>query len=58
MKSSSAITADILVVTLTPGNVMMKDDAVYLDTTVAELELKADKNSTEGSDGNVSVTLF
>jgi len=36
----------------------MKDDAVYLDTTVAELELKADKNSTEGSDGNVSVTLF
>jgi len=58
VKSSSAITADILVVTLTPGNVMMKDDAVYLDTTVAELELKADKNSTEGSDGNVSVTLF
>lgn len=57
VKSKSAIQADVLVVTVTPDNVMMKDGAVYLDTTVDELELKARKNSTEGSDGKVSVTL-
>ena len=43
LNPEAGINADKMVITLLPGNVMTSDDVVMLDTSLAELKLKADK---------------
>ena len=58
IKNDSAIPAEVLVVTVQPGNVKMMNNKLFLDTSLRELELKASKNSVRDSQDRVSVTLF
>jgi hypothetical protein len=58
VESEAIIPADTLIVTVQPGNVMLGNEGIYLTTSVAELKLKAEKNSVRDSEDRVSVTLF
>ena len=54
----SEIPAEVLVVTVQPGNVTMVGEALLLDVSMDELEQKARYNSGRDSDDRVQVTLF
>ncbi|MCV2893395.1 hypothetical protein [Lentibacter sp. XHP0401] len=58
VKDDSPIRADELVITVTPGNVKLMDQAIMLDTTLDALAIKATKNGVNSGDDSVSVTLF
>ncbi len=54
----NVIDADRLVVTVLPNNFNYAGDQLILDSSLAELKLKARENSISDSEGRVEVTVF
>lgn len=54
----ASVGADKMVVTIQPGNIMVAENRIILDTTFDELMLKVNAAGSRGSSDRVDVTLF
>ena len=58
IQDRSVIDADRMIVTVLPDNFMFTGNRLMLDSSLAELKLKAEKNSVRDSENRVEVTVF